>query len=108
MKNVVIVLLFVAGFCLPDRAFAQKQSNCPDIKVATSVSNTTDGQANGKIEFKFEDGSTGDQYRFLINPPGEQVQEGTKEGFKELKAAFYDVYVIDKNGCIKQMHVQVK
>jgi hypothetical protein len=108
MKSLVIVLLFAAGFCLPERSFAQKQPNCPEIKVTTSVTNTTDDRHNGKIEFKFEDGSKGDQFKFFITPLGAQTTEGTKDGFKNLKTGHYDIYVIDRKNCLKQVQVQVK
>jgi hypothetical protein len=109
MKRIVIVLLVLGGITLPESSFAQKSPDCGDqIKVSTITTHTIDGPSGGKIEFKFEDESAAKNLKFYITPIGEKTEEGTKDGFRNLKAGFYDVYIVDKKGCLKQVQVQVK
>jgi hypothetical protein len=110
MKRIVIVLLTFAGSLHPIASFSQKAADCnQDIKVTAHTSHSTPGAANGKIEFKFEAGLSGGSYSFFLSRVGSsETKQGTKEGFKNLTSGYYDLYIIDRRGCSKQLQVQVK
>jgi hypothetical protein len=72
MKNVVIVLLFVAGFCLPDSSFAQCQNGVALKKTSIDV-----GPNSGAIEISI---TTSKSFTCTLN-----VEKGTGPQKVELK-----------------------
>lgn len=105
--NTILSFLLLAGLSISEAAGQMK--DCDEIKVKTTIENTSNGQNNGKILIHFEIKEKADSYRILLLGMGwEKPLEGNKEGFKNLQSGFYDIYLIDKKGCSKQLNLQVK
>lgn len=110
MKRAVLLLIVLVGSIASINCFAQKASDCGDkIKVIANVTNTSAGLKNGKIDLKAESGNTLDSYNFFLSRVGSNnMTQGSKSGFKDLQTGHYDLYIIDRKGCSKQVQVQVK
>lgn len=109
LHTILISCLFGMLVCISSVS-AQPPVRCDEIKVKTKISNTSGGESNGKILIEFEEPEKAGSYRILMFGIGwEKPREGSAEGgFKNLEAGFYDIYLIDKKGCSKQLNVQVK
>jgi hypothetical protein len=100
----IVVLMFCGDF-----ASAQFPRDCVDFKVKATTIHSTEGKDNGKITLTFLEQDKKSDYRiFLFGAGWEKPQTGSTEGFKDLKAGVYDIYLIDKKGCSKQFNLQVK
>lgn len=82
--------------------------NCDEIKVDTKVFSPEKGNDNGKIQIIFEDASK--TYKvFLLNAGSERAKKEIENGIIDnLQVGFYDILIIDKNGCNKQLTVNLK
>jgi hypothetical protein len=108
LQTILISGLFGTLVCISS-VNAQSPVNCDEIKVKTKISNTSVGENNGKILIEFEEPEKADSYKIVMFGVGwDKPQEGSVDGFKNLEAGFYDIYLIDKKGCSKQLNVQVK
>jgi hypothetical protein len=107
--HTILIVFLLLGTLAFHSAQAQSKQNCDEIKVKAVVTNTSAGESNGKIHLEFEEANVADTYKVILFGSGwEKPLIGDKEGFENLSAGFYDVYLIDKKGCSKQLNVQVK
>lgn len=106
----VATAFFIAAVMHGSITMAQPSRNCDEIKVKAEVQHTTSpGKNDGKVTFKFEVPQQSDKYNIFLQCLGcAEPRPGDKEGFSALKAGYYDIYLIDKKGCSKQLNVQVK
>lgn len=82
--------------------------DCPEIKVKAEITHTTSAGENGEIELTFDEAPRSDQYIILLTCPGcAEAKKAVDHTFKNLKAGYYDIYVVDKQGCSKQLNLQV-
>ncbi len=83
--------------------------DCEEIKVKTYITHTSNKASNGKIALEFQEPEKTNTYRILLFGIGwEKPRHLDKDGFDNLTAGFYEVYLIDQKGCSKQLNVQVK
>ena len=94
---------------MANSAFIQRVVPCDEIKVTATITHSSDFLSNGKITLNYQDAGKANLYKAFIQCVGcEKHHESTNEGFQNLKAGYYDIYIIDKKGCSKQLNVQVK
>lgn len=105
-----LILLIVGSF---SNAFSQRQpaANCKAFEgLAVETKITPSARANAySIELKFDDTSLKD-YVILLNGPDKdgKVFKNKEKKFDDLKPGHYDIYIIDRRGCSKQLNIKVK
>lgn len=93
-----------------NNAYAQsaQRADCPEIKVKAEITHTRARGDNGEIVLRFEETPSADKYIILLTCPGcPEAKKAVDFSFKGLKAGHYDIYVVDKKGCSKQLNLQV-
>ncbi len=89
-------------------AQSRPSADCPEINVKAEIKNSHDGGLNGEVSIKFENPREADQYHVVLTcVTCGQPRKAVDLAFKDLKAGLYDIYVIAKNGCVKQLNIQV-
>jgi hypothetical protein len=104
------LLLMVGSF---GNAFSQRQpaANCKNFDaLAVETTITPAARANSYfLELKFDDTSLKDYAIVLSGPDKEaRVFKNKEKKFDDLKPGQYDIYIIDRRGCSKQLNIKVK
>lgn len=86
--------------------------DCGVINVKTKTIPSDKGRSNGSIELIFESSEsksiTATYKVFIINAGEERARKPVEQGkIKDLRAGFYDILVIDRKGCNKQLTVSL-
>lgn len=103
---IFIVSLF---FCLPSDASAQSK-NCAVMEgLLVESSWKPSGSGRLKLTLKFDDSRIG-EYAIMIISHGQdtKVFKNKEREFSNLKAGLYDVHIVDRKGCSKQLNLNVK
>ena len=82
--------------------------NCDEIKIETKIFNPEPGKSNGKIQIVFKEESK--TYKiFLLNAGSERSKKEIENGIIDnLRVGFYDILIIDKDGCNRQLTITLK
>jgi len=105
----VLTLILMLGSSVI--VYSQSSSDCKhlvDLLVETKVVST--GQVNSSsIELKFDDTSLKD-YAILVTGPDKEpkIFKHKEKKFDDLKPGQYDILIIDRRGCFKQLIIKVK
>jgi hypothetical protein len=104
------LILIVGSF---GNAFSQRQqtANCKtfeDLSVETKI--TPAARANSySLELKFDDVPLKDYVIILDGQDKDaRVFKNKEKKFDDLKPGQYDIYIIDRRGCSKQLNIKVK
>lgn len=87
--------------------------DCGEINIKTKTTPSDKGHSNGSIELIFESSEsksvTPATYKvFIINAGEERARKPVEQDkIKDLPAGFYDILVIDRKGCNKQLTVSL-
>jgi hypothetical protein len=92
------------------------QNECPELRqVSTEITHTTGSVNNGEVLLKLPEGLDSRNYQIFWLCTGcsdsRRASEPTKVAeprLQQLSAGFYDIYIVGKDGCYKQLNVQVK
>jgi hypothetical protein len=102
------LILIVGSF---GNAFGQKSKNCKvleDLSVEATVTPST--RANSySLLLKFDDTSLKD-YAIVLDGLDKEAKvfKNREKKFDDLKPGQYDIYIIDRKGCSKQLNINVK
>ncbi len=102
------VLAFFCAVSTHTHAQVSPSRDCPELKVEAEITHTSAGADNAQILLKFEESSPAEQY--LIYRICSNCAEPTKPvdlAFRNLRAGLHDIYIIGKDGCVKQLNIQV-
>lgn len=112
MRLYLFLASFLAFFCaIPFFTYGQSKPkvNCTEIAVKAEITDTHEGKSNGEVILKFTGTDNDKEYQIFLNCLGcAEPKKAVDQGFKNLKQGYYDIYVIDKKGCSKQLNIQVK
>ena len=96
--------------CLLSLGFgATKNENCPYIEATITTKKADAGKQNGEITIA-ANGGNGQLHYFFFNDKGRPINS-TKEkqnSIKGLGEGTYNCSVVDQNGCIKQIVIELK
>jgi hypothetical protein len=104
-----LILVIALSFSASTGALAQSK-NCKsveDLAVEASWKLTSSGQYT--LTLKFDDSKLND-YAVMVTRQGQEpkVYKRKEKEFGGLKTGFYDIYIIDRKGCSKQLNLNIK
>lgn len=109
-----LYLIFFSVLTLSCAAFSDVYAqvspakDCPGLKVEAETIHTRAGGDNAQIVLKFEEPTQAEQYHiFMLCPSCREPKRPNDLAFGGLKAGYYDIYLVGKNGCSKLLNIQV-
>jgi hypothetical protein len=104
-----LILVIALSFGASTGVLAQSK-NCKaveDLTVESSWKSTGAGQWT--LTLKFDDARLGD-YAVMVTRKGQEpkLYKNKEKEFEGLKTGFYDIYIVDRKGCSKQLNLNIK
>ena len=112
MKLVIppaLILVIALSFSAHTGALAQSK-NCKAVEELTVESSwKSAGAGQWTLTLKFDDSKLND-YAVMVTPKGKEpkVYKNKEKEFGGLKTGFYDIYIVDRKGCSKQLNLNIK
>jgi len=101
-------LLFFCVASIPVFSQSSPRTDCPEVKVEAEITHTSGGNDNGKIVLKFDNAADAEKYLIILTCAGcSEAKKAEDLAFNNVKAGHYDIYLVDKQGCSKQLSIQL-
>jgi hypothetical protein len=108
LLNRFLILLFPILFSFS--LLAQSNGDCNRLSsLEVKVKIEDSGRSVNTVKLEFDEKAIMSDYAIMISARDREKTSVYKNGEKEfdLKPGNYDIYIIDKNGCSKQLNLKV-